>query len=68
MANTRNVFKTVVIIGLALFVFFVAVPILLKLVGFTVALLIWLAVKLIYLAVVAAVAYLVLVGIRALLR
>ena len=67
-SDVKSVLRVVVMIALALFVLFTVVPVVLKLVGLTVVFLIWLAVKLIYLAVVLAVAYLILAGIRAILR
>jgi hypothetical protein len=56
---------------LAIFVLSVTIPLVFKAVGVTFAVLgflVWLAMQLIYLVVVIAIAYLLLVGIRALLR
>ncbi len=68
MKEATDVLRIIGMIVLALFVFFVILPFVLKAVGFAVAFLIWLAIKLIYLAVVVAICYLILVTIRALLR
>jgi len=68
MKEATDVLRKILIIVLALFVFFVVLPFVLKAVGFAVGLLIWLAINLIYLAVIIAVAYLILVCIRAVLR
>ena len=75
MKDTRDVLRIVGMILLGLFVFIVAVPFVLtlvfKAVGVTLTLLgflISLAVLLIKVAVVLAIGYLILVGIRALLR
>jgi hypothetical protein len=68
MRNARNKMRVVGIILLGLFVLVIGVPLLLAAVGVTLGLITTLAVGLIKLAVVLAVAYLVLVGIRALLR
>jgi hypothetical protein len=68
MKEAKDILRMVVVIVLALFVLIAVVPILLKLIGFTIGVLVWLAVKVIYLAVVLAVCYLILVGIRAILR
>ena len=71
MKDAKDVLRVVGMILLAMFVFVVAVPFVLKLVGLgltIVGVLIGLAVLLIKLAVVLAIGYLILVGIRALLR
>lgn len=71
MKDAKNVFKVVGMILLGLFVFMVGVPLVFKLAGVTlgiIGLLISLAVLLIKVAVVLAIGYLILVGIRALLR
>ena len=68
MKEAKEILRIVVIVALTLFVLIAVVPILLKLLGFTLAVLIWLAMTVIRVAVVLAVCYLILVGIRALLR
>ena len=71
MKNTKDTMRVVGIILLGLFVLVVGVPLVLAAAGITLSILgiiTWLAVGLIKVAVVLAVAYLVLVGIRALLR
>jgi hypothetical protein len=71
MKDVKNVLRIVGMILLGLFVFAVAAPLVMKLAGFTFGLitsLIFLAIFLIKVAVVLAVGYLILVGIRALLR
>jgi len=68
MSDAKDVMRIGTMILLGIFVLFVVAPILLKIVGITFAFLIHLAVGLIYMAVALAVGYLVLVGIRALLR
>lgn len=71
MKDARNVLRVVGMILLGLFVFAVGVPLVFKVAGITlgiIGILIGLAVLLIKVAVVLAVGYLVLVGIRALLR
>lgn len=71
MKNTKDVVRVVGIILLCLFVLVVGVPLVLAAAGVTLSVfgfVVSLAVGLIKLAVVIAVAYLVLVGIRALLR
>ena len=71
MKDARDVLRIVGMILLGLFVFLVAVPFVFKAVGITftiISVLISLAVLLIKVAVVIAIGYLVLVGIRALLR
>ena len=71
MKDARNVLRVVGMILLGLFVFAVGVPLVFKVAGITlgiIGLLIGLAVLLIKVAVVLAVGYLVLVGVRALLR
>ena len=68
MKDAKDILRIVGMIVLGIFVLVVVVPLLLKIVGITLVLLIGLAVFLIKVAVVLAVGYLVLVGIRALLR
>ncbi len=68
MKEAKDILRIVVMVALVLFVLITIVPILLKLLGFTLAVLIWLAMTVIRVAVVLAVCYLILVGIRALLR
>ena len=71
MKDAKDVLRIVGMILLGVFVFTVGVPLVLKLVGLTfgiISILIGLAVLLIKVAVVLAIGYLVLVGIRALLR
>ena len=71
MKDIRNVLRIVGMILLGLFVFMVAAPLVMKVAGFTfglIALLIAAAIFLIKVAVVLAIGYLILVGIRALLR
>jgi hypothetical protein len=71
MKNTKDAVRVVGIILLGLFVLVVGVPLVLAAAGVTLGVfsfVVGLAVSLIKLAVIVAVAYLVLVGIRALLR
>jgi hypothetical protein len=71
MREAKDVFRVVGMILLGIFVFAVGVPLVFKLVGVTlgvIGLLIGLAIMLIKLAVVIAIGYLILVGVRALLR
>jgi hypothetical protein len=68
MKEAQDILRVLGIIVLGLFVLVVAVPLALKVVGITLGILVGLAVALIKLAVVLAIGYLVLVGIRALLR
>jgi hypothetical protein len=71
MKDVKNVLRVVGMILLGLFVFAVAAPLVLKVAGITFGIitgLIGLAVLLIKVAVVLAIGYLILVGIRALLR
>jgi hypothetical protein len=71
MSDAKNVCRVVGMILLGLFVFAVGVPIVLTAAGVTLGILkvlFFIAVLLIKLAVVLAVGYLILVGIRALLR
>jgi hypothetical protein len=68
MKEAKDVLRVIGIIVLGLFVLVVAVPLALKVVGITLGILVGLAVGVIKLAVVIAIGYLVLVGIRALLR
>lgn len=71
MKDAKDVLRIVGMILLGVFVFAVGVPLVFKVAGITlgiISILIWLAVLLIKVAVVLAIGYLVLVGIRALLR
>ncbi len=71
MSDAQNVFRVVGMVLLGIFVFAVGVPIVLTAAGVTLGilkLLLGLAILLIKVAVVLAFGYLVLVGIRALLR
>jgi len=71
MKEAKDVLRIVGMILLGLFVFMVAAPLIMKLAGITYGIitgLIFLAIFLIKVAVVLAIGYLVLVGIRALLR
>jgi hypothetical protein len=68
MKNAKDTLKIVGIVMLCLFVLVVGVPLMLSLVGITLGFITSLAVGLIKLAVFLAVAYLVLVGLRAVLR
>ncbi|HWS56688.1 MAG TPA: hypothetical protein VN228_21310 [Pyrinomonadaceae bacterium] len=68
MKDMKDVLRIVGIILLGLFVFVVVVPLVLGAVGIVVGTVIAVAVSLIKLAVVLAVVYLVLVGVRALLK
>ncbi|HET6648034.1 MAG TPA: hypothetical protein VFH01_11965 [Pyrinomonadaceae bacterium] len=68
MKEAQDILRVLGIIVLGLFVLVVAVPLALKVVGITLGILVGLAVALIKLAVVLAIGYLILVGIRALLR
>ena len=71
MKDAKNVWRIVGMILLGLFVLMVVAPVVFKLVGITfgiIGLLIGLAILLIKIAVVLALGYLILVGIRALLR
>jgi hypothetical protein len=71
MKDVKSVLRVVGMILLGVFVFAVAAPLVLKLAGFTLGIiggLILFAIFLIKVAVVLAVGYLILVGIRALLR
>ncbi len=71
MSDAKNVFRVVGMVLLGIFVFAVGVPIVLTAAGVTLGilkLLLGLAILLIKVAVVLAFGYLVLVGIRALLR
>ncbi len=71
MKETKDVLRVVGYILLALFVLIVGIPLVFKLAGITLGIigfLIWLAVHVIYLAIIAAVIYLIVVGIRAVLR
>ena len=71
MRDTRDVLRIVGMILLGLFVFAVGVPLVFKVAGITLGIigaLIGLAILLIKVAVVLAIGYLILVGIRALLR
>lgn len=68
MKNNRDALKTVGIIFLCLFVLTVGVPLVLAAVGITLGIFLTLAIGIIKLAVVLSIIYLVLVGIRTLLR
>lgn len=68
MKNNKDAFKVVGIIFLCLFVLSVGVPLVLAAAGLTLGIFLSLAIGIIKLAVVLAIIYLVLVGIRALLR
>jgi hypothetical protein len=68
MKNAKDTMRVVGIVLLCLFVLVVGVPLLLTAVGITFGFITGLAIGLIKLAVMLAIAYLVLVGIRALLR
>ena len=68
MKDARNVLRIIGMILLGVFVFAVVLPLALKVVGITLGIIISLAVLLIKVAVTLAIGYLVLVGIRALLR
>ncbi len=68
MKDAKNVLRIIGMILLGVFVFAVVLPLVLKVVGITLGFIIGLAVLLIKVAVTLAIAYLVLVGIRALLR
>jgi hypothetical protein len=71
MSEAKDVLRVVGIILLGLFVLAVGIPLVFKAAGITLGIigfLIWLAVVLIKLAVAIAVIYLVIVGVRALLR
>ena len=68
MKDARNIMRIMLMILLGVFVFFVVLPLALKVVGITLGIIITLAVLLIKVAVTLAIGYLVLVGIRALLR
>ena len=68
MKDARNILRIIGMILLGVFVFAVVLPLALKVVGITLGFIIGLAVLLIKVAVTLAIAYLVLVGIRALLR
>ena len=71
MSDAKKVLRVVGMILLGIFVLGVGIPLVFKAVGLTLGILgflIWVAVALIKLAVAVAVGYLILVGIRALLR
>jgi hypothetical protein len=68
MRNGRDIWRIAGMIVLGVLVSLVVLPLALKVVGLTVGFIIGLAVLLIKVAVTLAIAYLVLVGIRALLR
>jgi hypothetical protein len=68
MKDARNIVRIMLMILLGVFVFFVVLPLALKVVGITLGIIITLAVLLIKVAVTLAIGYLILVGIRALLR
>jgi hypothetical protein len=68
MKDATDALRMIIVVILTLFVLIIVVPILLKLIGLTLVFLVGLAMKVIYLAVFLAVCYLILVGLRALLR
>ena len=68
MKDGKSVLRIIGMILLGVFVFFVVLPVALKLVGITLGIISSLAVLLIKVAVTLAIGYLILVGIRALLR
>ena len=68
MKNNKDAFKVVGIVLLCLFVLTVGVPLVLAAVGLTLGIFLSLAIGIIKLAVVLSIIYLVLVGIRAMLR
>ena len=68
MKDAKNILRIVGMILLGIFVFAVVLPLALKVVGITLGIIITLAVLLIKVAVTLAIGYLILVGIRALLR
>jgi len=68
MRNGRDLLRIAGMILLGIFVFAVVLPLALKVVGITLGIIVGLAVLLIKVAVTLAVGYLILVGIRALLR
>ena len=68
MKDAKNVLRIMGMILLGIFVFAVVLPLALKVVGITLGIIISLAVLLIKVAVTLAIGYLILVGIRALLR
>jgi len=68
MKDAKNVLRIIGMILLGVFVFAVVLPLALKVVGITLGIIISLAVLLIKVAVTLAVGYLILVGVRALLR
>lgn len=68
MKDGKDVLRIIGMILLVVFVFFVVLPVALKLVGITLGIIIGFAVLLIKVAVTLAIGYLILVGIRALLR
>jgi len=71
MSDAKDVFRVLGMVLLGVFVLAVGIPLVFKAAGITlgiIGLLIWLAIMLIKVAVVLAVGYLIIVGIRALLR
>lgn len=68
MKDGKDILRIIGMILLVVFVFFVVLPVALKLVGITLGIIIGFAVLLIKVAVTLAIGYLILVGIRALLR
>lgn len=68
MSDAKDVFRVVGMIVLGGLVLFVILPLVLQLIGITIGILVHLAVGLIYVAVALAIGYVMLVGIRALLR
>ena len=68
MSEAKDVFRILGVVLLGIFVLAVGIPLVLTAAGVTLGILFWVAVTLIKLAVVVAIGYLILVGIRALLR
>jgi hypothetical protein len=68
MKDAKNLLRIVGMILLGVFVFAVVLPLALKVVGITLGIIIGLAILLIKVAVTLAIGYLILAGIRALLR
>ncbi len=71
MSDAQSVLRVVGMVLLAIFVLAVGIPVVLKVAGITlgiIGLLLWVAVFAIKVAVVLAIGYLIVVGIRALLR
>lgn len=68
MSDSRKTLRTAAIVVLAICVLIVAIPLVGAIIGYTVSILLGIAVAVIKVAVVVAVIYLVLVGVRAALR